>query len=113
VGGPTTPAFLERPEIQQAAVLHLLSALRRFARLESAQVLAIAAEIALLGADGIDYTPGRKQYRLRALPGEEFTGLELLCLEYAGLKLTRPEIDTQIPFDDAWAEAKAAYDAGK
>ena len=47
---------------------------------------------------------------MRSLPGEEFSGLALLCLEYAGFKLAHPEIDTMIPFDDAYRAAKAMYD---
>lgn len=110
VGGATTPDYLARAEVQMAAMFHLVAALERFSTMSHEQIFAVAGEVALLGQGGIDYSMGGKQYTLNTLPGEEFSGLELLCLEYVGFKLTHPELDTMIPFDDAYRAAKSMYD---
>lgn len=110
VGGATTPDYLARAEVQMAAMFHMVAALERFSIMPHDEILGVAGEVALLGQNGIDYTIGKKQYTLHSLPGDEFSGLELLCLEYVGFKLTHPELDTMIPFDAAYRAAKAMYD---
>ena len=112
-GGPTNPDYLADPAVQMAATMHMLGALRRYSGLAPDQIQAIALEIAVLGMDGINYIAGEQQYTLKTLPGEQFSGLELLCLQYVGFQLVRPEIDTKIPLDAAYRQAKAMFDAGK
>ena len=59
----------------------------------------IASEIGILGMKGIDcVTPG-KTYTLNSLPGEQFDGLQLLCLMYVGFKIVEPTLDTKLDFD--------------
>ena len=111
-GGPTNPDYLADPAVQMAATMHMLSALHRYSGLAPDQIQAIALEIAVLGMHGINYIVGEQQYTLKTLPGEQFSGLELLCLQYVGFQLVRPEIDTKIPLDAAYRQAKAMFDAG-
>jgi Tfp pilus assembly protein PilF len=111
-GGPTNPDYLSSPEVQMAVIFHMLAALQRFSKLAPDQIQKIAFEIAVLGMDGINYIAGEEQYTLKTLPGEQFSGLQLLCLQYAGFQLTHPEIDTQIPLGDAYRMAKGMFDAG-
>jgi hypothetical protein len=68
--------------------------MQRFADMPERQIMQIAGEIALVGNTGIDYTDAAKKYTLRFLPGEEFSGLQLLSLMYVGFKKVNPELDT-------------------
>lgn len=111
-GGPTNPDYLADPAVQMAATMHMLGALQRFSKMTPQEIQAIAFEIAVLGMNGINYIAGEEQYTLRTLPGEQFSGLQLICLEYAGFQLTHPEIDTKIPLAGAYRAAKAMFDAG-
>jgi hypothetical protein len=36
----------------------------------------------------------------------------MLCLEYVGFRLTEPDLDTQIPLDEAYQQALKLYEAG-
>ena len=111
VEGPTNPALLHDPGTQMAATLHMVSALERFEGMSQNAVTQIAGEIAILGITGIDYASPAPQYTLRFLPGEEFTGLQLLCLQYVGFQIAFPETDTQIPLGEAYAAARKLYEA--
>jgi hypothetical protein len=111
-GGPTNPDYLSSPEVQMTVIFHMLAALQRFSKMAPDQIQKIAFEVAVLGMNGINYIAGEEQYTLKTLPGEQFSGLQLLCLQYAGFQLTHPEIDTQIPLGDAYRMAKGMFDAG-
>jgi len=74
-----------------AAVWFLLDALKRYATLPVEKVREIAFEIALLGQRGLDYASPEKKYSLRSLPGESFSGLQLMCLMHAGFQQIAPE----------------------
>jgi len=95
----------------RAVVMHLMGALQRFEDMEESEILQVTAEIALLGRFGLDYASPDAQYKLRSLPGEQFSGLQLMCLMYAGKKRTHPEADTGIPFDEAYATALSMYES--
>jgi hypothetical protein len=88
-----------------AAVWHLLSALERYDKLPAAQVREITFEVARAGQSGIDYTSPDKKYTLRSLPGEAFTGLELMCLLHAGLKRLAPDTATGMDLDEPFLKA--------
>ena len=95
--GPTNPELLRQKH--PAAVWFLLSALKRYAPMDVEQVRAIAFEIGMLGRNGLDYTSADKKYTLRALPGEAFSGLQLMCLMHAGFKQIAPEQETGMDLD--------------
>jgi len=111
-GGPTNPELLQEPALQMAATMYMLGALRRFAKMEQTEVHQIVGEIALVGLKGLDYASSERSYTLRFLPGEEFTGLQLICMMHVGFKQIEPSLDTGIPLDDAYRNALALYEAG-
>ena len=94
-----------------AAVWHLLSALQRYGPMDVEQVRAIAFEIGMLGRSGLDYASPDKKYTLRTLPGETFSGLQLMCLMHAGFKRIAPEQDTGMDLDGPFLQALALFNA--
>jgi len=107
ITGPTNVELLEQR--QPAVVMYLLGALQRFEDMEHDDILQVTAEIALMGRFGLDYSSTDSQYTLRSLPGEQFSGLQLMCLMYVGMKRVHPSADSGIPFDDAYAMALSMY----
>ncbi len=101
--GTSNPELLRAKH--PAAVWFLLDALKRYARLPDAAVRQIALEAALLGREGLDYASPDKNYTLRALPGETFSGLELMCLMHAGFKRLAPGEDTGMNLDEPFLTA--------
>jgi len=78
------------------AVMYCLSALEKFNDMAINEIQKIGFEIAILGTSGINVNDPQSRYTLRSLPGE-FSGLNLLCLEYVAFKKFAPEQD--IGFD--------------
>ena len=111
-GGATNPDFFDDPGTQMAASLYMLDALRLFAQMEQHAILEVAKEIATIGTNRITYGDADAKYTLRSLPGQEFSGLGILCMEYVGFKLTAPELDLKIPLDDAYQMALEMYESG-
>jgi tetratricopeptide (TPR) repeat protein len=107
--GTTNPELLQQKH--PAAVLHLLDALRRYAALNVEQVREIAFEIGMLGQRGLDYADPAPKYTLRTLPGETFTGLQLMCLMHAGFKRLAPEQDTGMDLDEPFLTALELFNA--
>jgi len=110
-GGPTNPELLQ--EKHPAAVWHLLDALKRFDSLDPHRVGEITFEVARLGESGLDYANPEKKYTLSAYPGESFSGLQLMCLMYAGFKRIAPEQDTGMDLNEPWITALELFNAGK
>ena len=107
--GTTNPDLLQQKH--PAAVVHLLDALRRYAPMDVEQVRAIALEIAMLGRSGLDYADPEPKYTLRALPGENFSGHQLMCLMHAGFKRLAPEHDTGMDLDAPFLTALELFHA--
>ena len=63
----------------------------------------------MLGRSGLDYASPEKQYTLRSLPNERFSGLHLMCLMYVGFKRIDPSVDVGMPLDDAYDTALAMH----
>ena len=101
--GSTNPDLLRAKH--PAAVWFLLDALKRFAAMPPEQVRQIVVEIALLGREGLDYANPDQNYRLRALPGESFSGLHLMCLMFAGSKQVAPDLDTGMDLEAPFLSA--------
>jgi hypothetical protein len=76
--GSTNPDLLKQKH--PAAVWFLLDALKRYENLSDERVREISFEIGLLGRKGLDYASADKKYTLKSLPGETFSGLQLMCL---------------------------------
>jgi hypothetical protein len=105
-------AFLEEPAAQMAVTMYIVGALKRFSKLSRQEVVQIAGEIGLLGQTGIDFTSSDQKYTLRFLPGEQFSGLQLLALMYTGFKQVEPTLDTGIPLDAAYQQARRLFELG-
>ena len=101
--GTSNPELLRAKH--PAAVWFLLDALKRYAGLADEAVRQIALEAALLGREGLDYASPDKNHTLRALPGETFSGLELMCLMHAGFKRLAPEQDTGMDLEEPFLTA--------
>ena len=101
--GPTNPELLEAKE--PATVMYLLDALRTFENMDLAQVNAITQEVALIGMNGLDYASNEKQYVLKTLPDDRYTGLQLMAYMHVGLKIVEPDIDSGMPFEEAYEAA--------
>ena len=110
-GGPTNPELLQ--EKYPAAVWHLLDALKRFDSLDPRRVMEITFEVARLGESGLDYANPEKKYTLSAYPGESFSGLQLMCLIYAGFKRIAPDQDTGMDLNEPWITALELFHVGK
>ena len=108
-GGPTNPEFFEDPMAQMAATMYMVDAMERFEQMTHEEITQVAAEIAFLGITGINYTSNERQYTLRFLPDESFSGLQLLSLQYVGFKLVWPDMDTGIPLEEAYKSAVAMH----
>ena len=82
--GTTNPDLLKAKH--PAAVFYFLDAFRRFEAMTPEQVRNVAFEIAMVGRSGLDYASPEPKYTLKSLPDEQFTGLQMMCLMYAGFK---------------------------
>ncbi len=107
--GTTNPELLRQKH--PAAVWFLLGALQRYAPMDVEEVRAIAFEIGMLGRGGLDYASPDKKYTLTTLPGETFTGLQLMCLMHAGFKRLAPEHDTGMDLDAPFLTALSIFNA--
>jgi Flp pilus assembly protein TadD len=83
-------------ERHPAAVWYFVDALQRFEGMTDDEVRAMALEIAAVGMGGLDHASSDQKYELESLPGEMFSGLQLMCLMYAGFQRFAPEVDVGI-----------------
>jgi len=109
--GATNPELLEK--LHPAAVWHLLSAMRRYDKLPVATVREIAFEVGLLGQTGLDYASTDKKYALRTIPGESFSGLEMMCLMHAEFRRLVPEMETGMDLDEPYLVALEMFELEK
>lgn len=101
-----TGTFREAPgDVRMDAVMYLLSALEKFQHMETAQLQKIGFEIAMLGTKGININDPDSRYTIVTLPGE-FSGLSLICHEYAAFKRFAPEMDIGIDLSKEYEAAK-------
>ena len=105
--GATNPELLEEQE--PAVVMYCLDALERFAGMSDLEVKQIGFEIGLLGQGGLDYASSNVKYTLKALPGEEFSGLALMAMMYVAFQRIDPSLDLQLPFGDAYRRALGLF----
>ncbi len=103
----TNPELLKAKE--PAAAMYCLGALERFDKMDREEVGRVAAEIALRGAEGIDYSSAESKYYLKSLPGAAFSGLRLLCLMYVAFKKTEPSLDLGLDLEGPYQMALKLY----
>ncbi|MEO5753182.1 MAG: hypothetical protein ABIR38_00555 [Chthoniobacterales bacterium] len=54
----------------------------------------------------------KKKYQLETLPGETFSGLQLMCLMHAGFKRLSPELDTGMELEAPFLQALELFNSG-
>jgi Tfp pilus assembly protein PilF len=101
--GVTNPELLKAKE--PASMMYCLGALERYENMNNEDILKIAGEIALLGQTGIDYTKADRRYSLQSIPGEQFSGLQLMCLMYVGFQKIDPSMNVGMDLKDAYEMA--------
>lgn len=90
-----------RPDV----VAFCREAIRLFDGMPADEVKRITMEIAMLGSKGLSVQNPTARYTLRNLPGE-FSGLQLLCIEYAGFKIIEPSVDIGFDIAAEYEEAR-------
>lgn len=76
----------------------------RFDQLTPEQIQTITFEIGRIGQQGINYSDPQRTHHLDSLPGESFSGLELICLPFAGFKRLYPQTNTGIDLDEPFLQ---------
>ena len=96
--------------LRMDAVMYLLDALTIFRGMDKKAVERVTFEIAALGRTGIDVNDSQRQYNLKSLPGER-SGLHLVCIMYAGMKSTTPELDAGFDLAAEYQAAVSLFEA--
>ena len=109
--GATNPDLLKAKA--PASVMYLLDALERFDAMEPDEVKRIVLEIAVMGQEGLDYASPEEKYRLKSLPDISLSGLQLMCLMYAGLKQVTPDTDPGMDLEKEYQQALGIWNAKK
>jgi len=97
-------SFRETGDVRPDALAFCLDAVARFRQMPRERVQQITFEIAMLGTKGINPNDPDVLYSLKTLPGS-FSGLHLLCLEYAGFKILDPSVDIGFDLSKEYAQA--------
>lgn len=97
-------SFRETGDVRPDALAFCLDAVTRFRQMPRERVQQITFEIAMLGTKGINPNNPDVLYSLKTLPGS-FSGLHLLCLEYAGFKMLDPSVDIGFDLLKEYAQA--------
>jgi tetratricopeptide (TPR) repeat protein len=105
--GTTNPVLLR--EKHPAAVFYFLDALKRFDAMTPEDIRNVAFEIALLGRSGLDYSDPAEKYELKTIPNRKFSGLQLMCLMFAGFKRVAPEQDVGMDLEEPFLTALRLY----
>ena len=92
------------------AVMYLLDALTTFRDMARKEVERVTFEIAMLGRTGLDVNDPARQYTLKSLPGER-SGLQLVCIMYAGMKVIAPEVDAGFDLAAEYEAAMSLFEA--
>lgn len=109
--GTSNPELLQRKNIP--AVYYCLDALKRYEAMPVEQIRELALEIGLVGRNGLDYASPDKKYTLKSLPDEQFSGLHLMCLMYAGFKRIAPEHDLGMDLNEPFLKALEMFQNGE
>ena len=109
--GTTNPELLRKKATP--AVYYCLDALKRYDKMPVEKVKEIAFEIGMVGRNGLDYASPDKKYTLKSLPDEQFSGLHLMCLMFAGFKRIAPEHDLHMDLEDPFLEALEMFQKGE
>lgn len=93
------------------AIFYCLDALERFDRMSEVEIQQVTGEIAFLGADGLDVNNPDQRYQLKRLSGD-YSGLQLVCILYVGLKHIAPDQDIGFDLSREYAAAISLHESG-
>ena len=93
-------------KIRMDAVFYMQGAMDEFTKKSRQEVGQIVMEIALLGQKGLQINKPEIRYTLNHLPGD-FSGLQLVSIMHAGIRLLDPKADTGTGLDREYAAATA------
>ncbi len=93
-------------KVRMDAVYYMQGAMDDFARKSKQEIGRIVMEIALLGQGGLQINKPDIRYTLKHLPGE-FSGLQLVAIMHAGIRLLDPQADTGTGLDREYEVALA------
>jgi hypothetical protein len=85
--------------------------MKQFSQMSKEDVQKVGFEIATVGMNGINVNDPKSQYRLRTLSGT-FSGLQLLCYEYAAFKQFAPNMDIGFDLAREYEEASRLTSLG-
>lgn len=90
------------------AVSYCAEALQMFEGMPKTEVQDIAIEIGMLGTKSLSVNDPAEKYTLRSLPGN-FSGLQLLCIQYVGFKIIDPSADIGFDIAAEYEEARRLH----
>ena len=93
--------------LRMDAVFYMVEAIKRFRLMAPALVGQITLEIAVLGRSGLDTNDADKRYEIKLLPGETFSGLNLLAMMHVGVRQFNKDADTGSGLDEEYKTALA------
>ena len=93
-------------EVRMDAVFYMQGAMDEFSRKSKQEIGQIVMEIALLGQGGLQINKPAVRYSLKNLPGD-FSGLQLVSIMHAGIRLLDPKADTGTGLDREYEMAMA------
>ena len=85
-------------KVRMDAVFYMQGALDQFAGKSRQEIGQIVMEIGLLGQGGLQVNKPEVRYSLKNLPGD-FSGLQLLSIIHAGMRLFDQNVDTGTGLD--------------
>jgi Flp pilus assembly protein TadD len=92
-----------------AAEQHFVEILARFDAMTEEAVKFATAEAAMAGQGGLDYSSTVARHRVPAFKSEPLSGLEVMCVLYAGLKRLDPTRPVEIDLHAAYEKALARH----
>lgn len=93
-------------QVRMDAVFYMQGAMDEFSRKSKQEIGQIVMEIALLGQGGLQINKPDVRYSLKNLPGD-FSGLQLVSIMHAGIRLLDPKADTGTGLDREYEMAMA------
>ena len=93
--------------LRMDAVFYMVEAIQRFGKLTPDLVSQITLEIAVLGRSGLDTKDADEHYKIKLLPGETFSGLNLLALMHVGVRQFNKDTDTGSGLEEEYKTAVA------
>ena len=93
--------------LRMDVVFYMIDAIKRFKDVNASAIGQITMELAMLGRSGLDTNNPDKRYQIKLLPGENFSGLELISIMHVGIRQFDKTADTATGLDREYETALA------